>query len=156
MTQWLTLSRAARLIGVPRGVLQRHVHEGRLPAHDGMVSTAGLALLFPHWSADDSGAFERVTKLKEEAFGRRVQERVLPPQEVLAQRLYTQSRELADTRRHLSRYHELVVALQGRIDVLAAASATPRSLCSVAISSRAWPKSSPPKPPTRSRSWTTC
>ena len=31
MTQWLTLSRAARLIGVPRGVLQRHVREGRLP-----------------------------------------------------------------------------------------------------------------------------
>ena len=123
--QWLTLSRAARLIGVPRGVLQRHVREGRLPSNDGMVSTAGLALLFPQWSPDESGAFERVAKLKEEAFGRRVQERVLPPQEVLAQRLFTQSRELADARRHLSRYHDLVVALRDRIEAMARASPSP-------------------------------
>jgi len=122
MTQWLTLSRAARLIGVPRGVLQRHVREGRLPSNDGMVSTAGLAQLYPEWRPDDSGAFERVARLKEEAFGRRVQERVLPSQEVLAQRLFTQSRDLADARRHLSRYHDLVVALRGRIDALAGAS----------------------------------
>ena len=125
MMQWLTLSRAARLIGVPRGVLQRHVREGRLPSNDGMVSTAGLALLFPQWSPDESGAFERVAKLKEEAFGRRVQERVLPPQEVLAQRLFTQSRELADARRHLSRYHDLVVALRDRIEAMARASPSP-------------------------------
>jgi len=125
MMQWLTLSRAARLIGVPRGVLQRHVREGRLPSNDGMVSTAGLALLFPQWSPDESGAFERVAKLKEEAFGRRVQERVLPPQEVLAQRLFTQSRELADARRHLSRYHDLVVALRDRIETMARASPSP-------------------------------
>ena len=122
MTQWLTLSRAARLIGVPRGVLPRHVREGRLPSNDGMVSTTGLAQLYPEWSPEDSGAFERVARLKEEAFGRRVQERVLPSQEVLAQRLFTQSRDLADARRHLSRYHDLVVALSGRIDRLAEAS----------------------------------
>jgi CDP-4-dehydro-6-deoxyglucose reductase len=124
MTQWLTLSRAARLIGVPRGVLQRHVGEGRLPSNDGLVSTAGLAQLYPEWRPDDSGAFERVARLKEEAFGRRVQERVLPSQEVLAQRLFTQSRDLADARRHLSRYHDLVVALRARIDALADAPPT--------------------------------
>jgi len=54
-----------------------------------------------------------------------VQERVLPSQEVLAQRLFTQSRELADARRHLSRYHDLVVAFSGRIDALAGASPSP-------------------------------
>ncbi len=125
MTQWLTLSRAARLIGVPRGVLQRHVREGRLPANEGMVSTEGIAALYPQWSPENSGAFERVAKLKDEAFGRRVQERVLPPQDVLAQRLFAQSRELADTRRHLSRYHELVVRLRERIDALAGSSPAP-------------------------------
>src|SRR5512139_4266637 len=119
MTQWLTLSRAARLIGVPRGTLQRHVRDGRLPSNDGLVSTEGLARLYPAWSAEDSGAFERVARLKEEAFGRRVQERVLPAQDVLAQRLFAQSQELADVRRHLQRYHELVVDLRTRIDALA-------------------------------------
>ena len=125
MTQWLTLSRAARLIGVPRGALQRHVREGRLPSNDGLVSTEGLARLYPAWSAEDSGAFERVSRLKEEAFGRRVQERMLPSQDVLAQRLFEQSRELADARRHLARYHALVVALQERLDALAAGTASP-------------------------------
>ncbi len=125
MTQWLTLSRAARLIGVPRGTLQRQVREGELPTNDGLVSTEALLRLYPEWNVEDSGAFERVAKLKEEAFGRRVQERVLPSQQVLAQRLYAQSRELADLRRHLSRYHALVVALGERIDALARAAPRP-------------------------------
>ena len=125
MTQWLTLSRAARLIGVSRGTLQRQVREGELATNDGLVSTDGLLRLYPQWSMEDSGAFERVARLKEEAFGRRVQERVLPPQEVLAQRLFAQSRELADLRRHLSRYHRLVVEMGERMDALAQAAPRP-------------------------------
>ncbi len=123
MTQWVTLSRAARLIGVARGELQRQIRDGRLPAVDGKVSTAGLLALYPDLNLEESGAFERVTRLKEEAFGRRVLERALPGREVLAQRLFAQSQELADVRRHLQRYHELVVDLQNRID--AAASGLP-------------------------------
>ncbi|MGE5089626.1 MAG: 2Fe-2S iron-sulfur cluster-binding protein [Candidatus Levyibacteriota bacterium] len=125
MTQWLTLSRAARLIGVSRGTLQRQVREGSLPSNDGLVSIEGLLRLYPDFSLEASGAFERVARLKEEAFGRRVQERVLPSQEVLAQRLFAQSRELVDAQRHLSRYHELVVDLQARLD--GAAAAAPRA-----------------------------
>ena len=121
MTQWLSLSRAARLIGVARGVLQKQIRDGALATSDGLISTASLAELYPDFSLEESGAFERVTRLKEEAFGRRVQEHVLPDQQVLAQRVYAQSQELADVRRHLQRYHELVTATQRRIDALAAA-----------------------------------
>src|SRR5512141_817111 len=121
MTQWLTLSRAARLIGVPRGELQREVREGRLPAVDGMVSIDGLLQLYPDFRLEDSGAFEKVARLKEEAFGRRVLERALPGREVLAQRLFAHSQELADARRHLQRYHALVVATQQRLGALAGA-----------------------------------
>ncbi len=45
MVQRVTLSRAARLVGVPRGVLQRQVGEGLLLAPDGMVATADIARL---------------------------------------------------------------------------------------------------------------
>ena len=55
---------------------------------------------------------ERVAQIREEAFGRRVRERLLPSQEVLAQRLFRQSQELADMQRHLQRYHALVIALR--------------------------------------------
>ena len=120
MTQWLSLSRAARLIGVARGVLQKQIREGRLATSDGLVSTESLSALFPEFSLEESGAFERVARLKEEAFGRRVFEHALPSQQVMAQRLFAQSQELADVRRHLQRYHELVAATQRRIDALAA------------------------------------
>ncbi len=112
MGQFLTLSRAARLVGVTRGVLQKRVREGELPSQDGMVSTADLLRVYPDFDLADSGAFERVARIKEAAFGRRVQERMLPSSEVLAQRLFAQGQELADLRRHLRRYHDLVVGLQ--------------------------------------------
>src|SRR5512147_3097646 len=118
MTQWVSLSRAARLIGVPRGVLQRQIREGQLATADGLVSMASLSELYPQWNAEDSGAFEHVMQVREAAFGRRVLERMLPSQAILAQRLFAQSQELADIRRHLQRYHALVVEIQQRLDAI--------------------------------------
>src|SRR5512134_2240867 len=126
MTQWVSLSRAARLIGVARGALQRHIREGTLATADGLVSTESLAELYPQWSAEASGAFERVTQVKEQAFGRRVAERMLPSQAVLTQRLFAQSQELADVRRHLQRYHALVVELQQQLDAIDVVATAPQ------------------------------
>ena len=119
MTQWLTLWRAAQLVGVSRGVLQKRIRAGDLASNEGMVSSEELLRCYPQVELEDGGAFERVATIKETAFARRVRERTLPSQEVLAQRLFAQSQELADVRRHLQRYHELVVALQERIHALA-------------------------------------
>jgi CDP-4-dehydro-6-deoxyglucose reductase, E3 len=118
MTQWLTLWRAAQLVGVSRGVLQRRIRDGELHSNEGLVSSEELLRFYPQTELESSGAFERVAMIKETAFARRVRERTLPSQEVLAQRLFAQSQELADARRHLHRYHELVVALQTRIHAL--------------------------------------
>lgn len=119
MTRWLTLPRAAHLVGVSCGVLRKRIRNGELRSTEGMVSTEELLRAFPQAELDASGAFERVTLIKERAFGRRVLERILPTQEVLAQRLFSQSQELADVRRHLVRYHDLVVAMQTRLRALA-------------------------------------
>lgn len=117
----MTLSRAAHLIGTTRAALQKKIRDGELPAHDGMVSTDDLLRAYPAFDLEDSGAFERVAKIKEASFGRRVQERMLPRAEILAQRLFAQGQELADLRRHLRRYHDLVIAVQQHLDQLAAA-----------------------------------
>jgi CDP-4-dehydro-6-deoxyglucose reductase, E3 len=124
MSKLLTASRAAHLIGVTRGDLQRHIASGALPSHDGMVSTDDLLKLYPAVRLEDSGAFERIAQIREEAFGKRIRERVLPNQEVLAQRLAAQSEELEDVRRHLAHYHDLVEALRERIEQVAHASAS--------------------------------
>jgi CDP-4-dehydro-6-deoxyglucose reductase len=118
MAQWLTLWRAAQLVGVSRTVLQKMIRAGELYSNEGMVSTEELLRLYPQARLEDSGDFERVTRIKEEAFGKRLRERVLPSQEVLAQRLFAQSQELADLRRHLQRYHALVVELQAYVKTL--------------------------------------
>jgi len=112
MAQWVTIWRAAQLVGVPRGVLQQRVRSGEIELADGLVSTETLLRLYPQTELEASGMLERVTQIRDEAFGRRVRERLLPSQEVLAQRLFRQSQELADVQRHLQRYHALVIALR--------------------------------------------
>lgn len=113
MSQWLTVWRAANLVGVSRGVLQQRIRQGELSTSDGMVSTEALLRLYPDAQLEpDGGASARVAQIREQAFGRRVRERMLPSQEILAQRLFHQSQELADLRRHLQRYHALVLELR--------------------------------------------
>lgn len=118
MTHWLTVWRAAQLVGVSRGALQQQVRDGALVLTEGLLSTDELLRLYPATQLEESGLLERVARIKDEAFGKRVRERLLPSQEVLAQRLFNQTQELADVRRYLQRYHALVVAMQGRIRAL--------------------------------------
>ena len=120
MSHQVSIWRAAQLVGVGRGVLQQHVRAGTLVLSEGLVSTDALLRLYPGAKLEESGLLERVAQIRDEAFGRRVRERLLPSQEVLAQRLFAQSQELADVRKHLQRYHGLVVALQQRVRELAA------------------------------------
>jgi len=120
MSQLLTLSRAARLIGVTRAALQKRIKDGELPSFDGMVASEDLLRAYPSARLEDDAMLERLTTLKEEAFGKRVRERALPNSLVLAERLFEQSRDLADVRAHLQRYHAMVVRLQERIEEEAA------------------------------------
>ena len=115
MSHQLSLWRAAQLVGVARGVLQQQVRDGKLALNEGLVSTAELLALYPQARLEEHGLLERVARIRDEAFGRRVRERLLPSQEVLAQRLFQQSQDLADLQRHLQRYHSLVVAIQQRV-----------------------------------------
>lgn len=119
MSHQVSVWRAAQLVGVARGVLQQQVRAGALVLSDGLVSTDALLRLYPGAKMEESGLLERVAQIRDEAFGRRVRERMLPSQEVLAQRLFAQSQELADVRKHLQRYHSLVIELQKRIRELA-------------------------------------
>lgn len=111
MAHRLSLSRAAHLVGVHRSALQEMIRDGRLATSEGMVTTDELRRAFPLADLEASGALEWVNRIKEESFGRRVRERLLPSQEVLAQRLFAQGLELADMRRTVQRYHGLVERL---------------------------------------------
>lgn len=119
MPQLLNLARAARLVGVTRGALQMKIRAGELVAIDGMVSVDELGRLFPDVRLEEQGLYERVTRIKEESFGKRVRDRILPSRDILAQRLFEQSMELTNLRAHLQRYHALVVGAGDRLRELA-------------------------------------
>ena len=115
MSQWLTLSRAAHLLGVSRIALQKRIREGELRSFDGMVAADDLQRAWPELDLDESGSFEKTRAIREDAFARRLRERVLPTQEALAQRLFAQGQELAELQRALTRYHALFETLHQRL-----------------------------------------
>jgi CDP-4-dehydro-6-deoxyglucose reductase len=120
MSQWLTLSRAAHLLGVSRVALQKRIRDGELPSFDGMVDAEDLLRTWPQLDLEESGSFEKTRAIREDAFARRLRERVLPSQEALAQRLFTQGQELAELQRALTRYHALFESLRARLDAVPA------------------------------------
>ena len=128
MSHWVTVWRAAQLVGVPRGTLQQRVRAGELELADGLVSTESLLRLYPQTELEASGMLERVVQIRDESFGRRLRERLLPSQEVLAQRLFRQTQDLADVQRHLQRYHALVLQLRSSLQALVAAGSEPQLL----------------------------
>jgi CDP-4-dehydro-6-deoxyglucose reductase len=87
MPRYLTLSRAARLVGVRRGALQAKIRSGELAAFEGMVAEEDLLRAYPEAHLEDNAFLERLEAIKDAAFARRVRERVLPSAEVLMARL---------------------------------------------------------------------
>ena len=102
--QLLTLTRAARLVGVSRGALQKKIKKGELETFEGMVKPEDLLRVYPDTQLDNSGELERFTHIKDDAFAHRVREVLLPGPEVLAERLSGLSKELAQTRVQVERY----------------------------------------------------
>lgn len=101
MAKLLNLARAARLVGVSRGALQKRIHDGVLDSFDGMVTLEELQRVFPHAVLEDNTVLEHVENIKDKAFGRRVAERALPDKEVLAARVHELSKELVQTKAQL-------------------------------------------------------
>lgn len=115
MPQQLSLSRAARLVGVTRAALQKKIKDGELPSFDGTVSADDLLHVYPQTQFEDDSEFERISRIKEKAFGKRVFERALPDKEVLAARIGDLSKQLAEVDARLKRYDELLLKLSDRL-----------------------------------------
>jgi len=115
MPRYLTLSRAARLVGVRRGALQSKIRSGELAAFEGMVSEENLLRAYPEARLEDNAVLERLEAIKEAAFARRVREHVLPRAEVLMARLAELGREQAAAQAELERTREILAELRARL-----------------------------------------
>lgn len=121
MTHWLTLWRASQLVGVSRGTIERKIRAGALRTLDGRIASDELLRAFPQAAVPDPAqALPHRPPIpgRGDAAG-------LPPQEVLAQRLFAQARELADARDELHRSRGLLDELRRSLHALDAQSAAP-------------------------------
>ncbi len=104
----ITLSRAARLIGVVRGELQKKIQQGVLRAFDGMVTIDDLLLAYPKAQLEDDTEYTRVSQIKEKAFGKRIFERAMPDVETLAARVTELSKALTLSQSQLKQFKGLL------------------------------------------------
>jgi CDP-4-dehydro-6-deoxyglucose reductase len=115
MSQLLSLSRAARLVGVNRSELQKRVKQGELAAFDGMVTVDNLLASYPGVQLEDNTEYSRVLFIKERAFGKRVFERVMPDVETLAIRVNELSRELTLSQTQVKQFNILLERLRSKL-----------------------------------------
>ncbi|HEC17949.1 MAG TPA: 2Fe-2S iron-sulfur cluster binding domain-containing protein [Gammaproteobacteria bacterium] len=115
MPQRLPLFRAARLVGISRGTLQRRIHDEGIDTFEGQILVDDLVKLFPHTPLEQDSEYERVQHIKKHAFAKRVRERLMPSAEVLAARVAELGRELAATRAHLSLYQTILEQITLRL-----------------------------------------
>ena len=123
MDRLLTVSRAARLVGVSRGTLQKKIQDGELPSFEGMVRLEDLNQAYPNVETEDNTMLEKIEHIIENALqrarGDKLRKLLAPDLNTLATRVAQLSRELA-TARYTSEYlRQLVGELQTNLHELA-------------------------------------
>jgi CDP-4-dehydro-6-deoxyglucose reductase len=122
MPRLITLSRAARLVGVKRGALQKRIRQGELRTFEGELLLADLLQAYPQTEVEDTTMLERVEHIMESAVNKVIRPASddPPDTDTLAARILTLGQELASARKEGRRYADLVTAMQQKIEQLTA------------------------------------
>lgn len=132
----LSLSRAARLVGVDRIDLQRKIQQGALHAYDGMVDIEELVRTYPDVQLEDNTEYNRLLQIKEKAFGKRVLERIMPSAEILAARIAELGRELAHNQAQATQFRRILEQLNEKLN--AVCSKTEGGMKAALVELRSW------------------
>ncbi|MEK7992009.1 MAG: 2Fe-2S iron-sulfur cluster-binding protein [Thiotrichaceae bacterium] len=106
MPQLMSVSRAARLVGTTRGILQHKIRNGEITTFEGKIKVTDLLRAYPHVSLEDNTMLERVKKIKSEARPKRDYAENMPTPEVLINRLTELAKQLICTNNELQQQHE--------------------------------------------------
>ncbi len=115
MSQFISLSRAARLVDVTRSELQRKIQLGELIAFEGMITLDNLLAAYPDAQLEDNTEYSRLLFIKERAFGKRVFERIMPDVETLVTRVNELSKELTLSQAQVQQFNALLERLRGKL-----------------------------------------
>lgn len=117
----ITLSRAARLVGVKRGTLQKQIQRGELRTFEGELLLADLLHAYPQTEIEDTTMLERVGSIKEQAVNKIIRaDEEQPDVDTLSARIYSLGRELARERQAARRSGTIIDELKDRINEVSA------------------------------------
>ena len=117
MARYVSISRAAKLVGIPRGTLQERIQLGEIASFEGKVSLQELARAYPEAQFEDNSMLEKVEQIIENAArNARIRAVKAPPDlATLAARVNILSKELADAKLEVSNYANLIDKLKARL-----------------------------------------
>ena len=116
MAKRISLSRAARLVGVKRGVLQQKIRAGELQTFEGDIVLADLLHAYPNAQVEDSSMLERVEQIIEQATFINPDSIARKPDNVaLTARIMSLSEDLSRQKRLLAQYQRFTDELRSEI-----------------------------------------
>ncbi|MCU7940314.1 MAG: 2Fe-2S iron-sulfur cluster binding domain-containing protein [gamma proteobacterium symbiont of Bathyaustriella thionipta] len=121
MDRHLSLSQAARLIGVKRGDIQKKIQENKLTVMEGTVVLSDLKKAFPEASYEDNTMLEKMEKFMQDAVHKMAQsERDGAQVDALSRRLVKINKELAIERNRAYHMEELIDGMKQKFIDLSA------------------------------------
>jgi CDP-4-dehydro-6-deoxyglucose reductase len=129
MSRLVSLSRAAKLVGLSRGALQKLIHDRELESFEGQVDLDDIERLFPDAELEDNHIMEDMEKIIERALkkarGTKLAALLAPDPHTLAARLHSITNEHAHTKSQVNKLIDVLVKTQEKITELANSSVTP-------------------------------
>jgi len=119
MARRISVSRAARLVGVKRGTLQQKIRSGELKTFEGELLLSDLLHVYPTTTIEDTSMLDRVEQIMEQAtfiVGEPNTRR--PDNAALARRVLATSQDLARQKRLLQRYDKFIASLKSHFNEL--------------------------------------
>jgi len=114
MDHLLSLSQAARMVGVPRKVLQTHIQMGDLSVFEGSIRQSELMKVFPEADSEDSGMLEKMQRIQEDAVNKYMQD-TLPDADHLATEIQRLRSALEESEERVVSYQALVSEMKTRL-----------------------------------------
>lgn len=122
MERLLSITRAAKLVGVSRGALQQQIHNGELESFEGNVLLDDVARLYPQAQLEDNSILENIENIIESALkrarGEKLAKLLSPDTSTLTSRLAVIHQELMRSKQKLGRYENFMQSLMLHINEL--------------------------------------
>lgn len=111
MAKYVSIAKAAQILGVARAQLQKLIRSGELSTFEGRVELEQLRKSFPALAFSEPRIEERTKIIKDSAYGNRLQQLVTPPSEVLQAKIRRLAVDLNVERTKSRDYQDIIEGL---------------------------------------------